>query len=412
MFSRIRRGLPPARLVWILVAGLGAYGAWTVGTGAVPLVVLPATAALLDLTYARIRFPTLRVPDSALATGVIVAVVLPPTVSLPLAGMAIVVAISIKHIVRVWGHPLVNPAVAGILFAALLGVPPAWWASISPELVVALGVALLLWVPRAWRLTVPFLAVYAGLAILTKVLFASVAGGLPPPGVLVLTAVDPAILFFAFFMVSEPQAAVSDPGAQPLYATVVAGGASLLPLIGPTVAPILALAGGNLLAVALRRRAAGATPASSRREERRTRSRPAPAGRSRAPRPLADRWPVRRRIAAGAVVGIALAIALPALMGSLGASAAGGLPPGSSSGPPGSGPSACAADNPTIPPSTLSALHRILGPSVILSYNAGTGTVVFYDPVNHVTVTETDLYEDFGYAEFNGDDFAVAGCAP
>jgi hypothetical protein len=48
---------------------------------------------------------------------------------------------------------------------------------------------------------------------------------------------------------------------------------------------------------------------------------------------------------------------------------------------------------------------------VILSYNSATGVVVFYDPVNQVTVTETDLYEDYGFAEFNGDDSAVAGCS-
>jgi hypothetical protein len=49
---------------------------------------------------------------------------------------------------------------------------------------------------------------------------------------------------------------------------------------------------------------------------------------------------------------------------------------------------------------------------VILSYNSGTGVTVFYDPVNQVTVTETDLYEDYGFAEFNGDDYAVSGCSP
>jgi hypothetical protein len=53
----------------------------------------------------------------------------------------------------------------------------------------------------------------------------------------------------------------------------------------------------------------------------------------------------------------------------------------------------------------------MLGPSVILSYDSSTGVVVFYDPVNHVTVTESDLYEDYGFAEFNGDDYAVSGCA-
>jgi hypothetical protein len=31
--------------------------------------------------------------------------------------------------------------------------------------------------------------------------------------------------------------------------------------------------------------------------------------------------------------------------------------------------------------------------------------------VNQVTVTESDLYEDYGFAEFNGHDYAVSGCA-
>ena len=73
--------------------------------------------------------------------------------------------------------------------------------------------------------------------------------------------------------------------------------------------------------------------------------------------------------------------------------------------------SGCQSDNPSIPASTLASLHKALGPSVILSYDGSTGVVVFYDPVNQVTVTESGLYEDFGYAEFNGDDYVVSGCA-
>jgi hypothetical protein len=65
-----------------------------------------------------------------------------------------------------------------------------------------------------------------------------------------------------------------------------------------------------------------------------------------------------------------------------------------------------------IPASTAKSLHQRLGPSVLLSYDGSTGVVKFYDPVNHVTVTETDLYEDYGFAEFNGDDYAVSGCSP
>ncbi|MFI5414514.1 MAG: hypothetical protein ACHQ16_02460, partial [Candidatus Lutacidiplasmatales archaeon] len=72
----------------------------------------------------------------------------------------------------------------------------------------------------------------------------------------------------------------------------------------------------------------------------------------------------------------------------------------------------CTSDSTSVPSATLAALHKALGPAVILSYSASTGTTIFYDPVNQVTVTETDLYEDYGFAEFNGDDFAVNGCSP
>ena len=47
-----------------------------------------------------------------------------------------------------------------------------------------------------------------------------------------------------------------------------------------------------------------------------------------------------------------------------------------------------------------------------MAVTTSTGQTVFYDPVNQVTITETNLYEDYGYAEFNGDDFAVNGCSP
>lgn len=74
--------------------------------------------------------------------------------------------------------------------------------------------------------------------------------------------------------------------------------------------------------------------------------------------------------------------------------------------------SLCQKDNSSISSATLASLHRALGPSDVLSYNARTGVVVFYDPINAVTVTETDLYEDYGYAEFNGDDYTASGCVP
>ncbi len=71
----------------------------------------------------------------------------------------------------------------------------------------------------------------------------------------------------------------------------------------------------------------------------------------------------------------------------------------------------CTHDNSGVYSDLLTYLHQRLGSSVVLFADTNTGSVVFYDPVNHVTVTETDMYEDLGYAEFNGDDYAVSGCA-
>ena len=419
MLSGIRRWLPPARMVWIALALLGGYGANYLGLGGTGLLAFPLTAVAVDLLFARIRFPSLRFPDAAIATGLFLALLLPPTVPLFVGIAAAVVAISVKHIVRSQGRPWFNPAIVGMLFVAIFGVLPAWWGSINVELVLALGIVLIAWSPRNWRLPVVFLGVYAVLAILERVLVAFTSGPLPPTEVLLLTAVDPAILFFGLFMVSEPRSAPADPHAQPLYAIAVAGGASLLPLVSPTLAPLLALAIGNLVAVALRAKnpLATTTPrddaAAKARASERARARIRTVARAKRSGPtLAERWsPSRRATAAVAVIAF-VAIAGVGILPGLTSNGLGALPPGSSTGPGGNGPAACTADNPSIPSATLSELHRLLGPSVILSYSSSSGTVVFYDPVNHVTVTEVDLYEDFGYAEFNGDDYAVAGCAP
>ena len=419
MWGRVRRILPDARLLWIVLSVLGGYGIWFLGTGEgiLPLFAIPIAAVATDLLYDRVRFETVRFPDAAIATGLFIALLLPPTVPIFFGITAAIVAISVKHILRSQGRPWFNPATIGVLFVAVFGILPAWWGSINIELVLALGVALAVWNRRNWRLPVTFLAVYAALTILERVLSVGIAGGgIPPAPVLLLAAIDPAILFFGLLMVSEPRTAPADPYAQPMYALAVAVGAAFLPFLSPTLAPLLALALGNVIAVGLRahRPMVGAAPARSPSSARTRVRTKAIASRARGgAQATLERWTLSRRATAAAVLAIFVVIAGTTVLPALVSPGLGSLPPGSSSPGTGGGATAsCRADNPTIPSGTLSELHRLLGPSVILSYDSQTGTVVFYDPVNHVTVTEMDLYEDFGYAEFNGDDFAVAGCAP
>lgn len=390
--------------MWVLLVALGTYGALSLrGTGLLSLLTLAAVGGISDLVFQRARFDRLRVPDASLATGAFVALILPPAFPIAASAATVLVAIGSKHVLRSLGHPWFNPAALAVGAAALLfGAVPAWWVAVGPlgtYLAPAFGLALIALGASRWRLPATFLVAYGALATLQHVVIGASVG----PSVLLLQAIDPVTLFFAFFMVAEPGTSPGDSAGQVLYAGVVGVFAAFAPILSPTFGLVVALLAGNVLGVSLRYRDRSAHSDSRRDDAPRTRRKARSAGpRSgvRAP------WSVGRRAAAGLavlVVVVALAAAYPA-------SWSGGLPPGGGT-KGATTETGCSSDNPAIPAATLADLHARLGPSVIRSYNSTTGVVVFYDPVNRVTVTETDLFEDFGYAEFNGDDFAVSGCS-
>ena len=395
--------LPPVRLLWISLIGIGLLGVvYLNGLGLPSLVVLPLVALGVDVLFQAVRFPQVRFPDAALATGLFLALIFPPTAPLFFAGVATVAAISVRHALRYRGRPWFNPAAVGALTGALLlGLAPAWWVAVGPTgevAMLALGAMLLARNWRAWRLPLTFFAAYSVLTLVQHLM----VGASTSPSVLLLETIDPVVLFFGLFMVVEPRSAPLLPYEQPLFAGVVGVAAALLPTVLPSLGIFIALLGGNLLALAMRRAPVAApvpVPHSVKVGRRRARRREEPL-----PRP--DRWPVSYRVAAG----IFTLVLVGAVVGG-GQVSFGHVVVVQGPGSGGASLSGCQQDNPSIPSSTLASLHKALGPSVILSYDSSTGVTVFYDPVNHVTVTESDLYEDFGYAEFNGDDYAVSGCA-
>jgi len=365
------------------------------------LLLLPVVAVVVDLGFKKVRFPSLRWPDAALASGLFLTLLLPPTVPLVAAGTVTAAAIGLRHAIRFRGRPVMNPAATGLLLGAVLfGTAPAWWVALGPYgewLLLGLAAVIVTRNFPQWQLPATFFAIYAPFTVVERVLF----GAALAPRVLVLGVFDPSVLFFGLFMLTEPRTAPSGSSAQPLYAGVVALVAVFLSALLPSVGILVALVLGNLIAVILRWEQ-GPTGAAAP-------SRPLKARRAaQHGLPLA-RWSAGRRAGAAALVLLAVGVVAVA---SIGPSATPSVLLSSPGPPAGGGAGTCAIDNPSIPAATLTSLHRILGPSVILSFDSNTGVVRFYDPVNHVTVTETDLYEDYGYAEFNGDDYAVTGCVP
>ncbi|MCI4346449.1 MAG: hypothetical protein L3K07_06830 [Thermoplasmata archaeon] len=404
---RLQRLLTPVQLLVLCLSVLASIGAGILGVQNIlpQLLLFPAVAAGIDLCLGALRYRTLRVPWSAFATGLFLALLVPPAGTGPLPGqpnlllagaLAASLAIVAKHLLRFRGRPWLNPAASGMLFlAAAFRITPAWWGAIELSAVLVLGVLLLVRTPRRALLPLSFLATYSLRLLVQRYTVL----GITDPGVLLLSVVDPSVLFFALFMVVEPRSGPSDARLLPAYGATVGivavlagyftGGASTLLA---TESLFVALIAGNLLALFLRI----ALPSVHARSATR------PSTRAASPRPRKTEhwgWSEQSAVSFGAL------LLLAATLGAVSPAPVPGPPPAQVK------VASCLHDNSSIPASALSMLHQRLGPSVIYSYDSSNGVTVFYDPVNDVTVYETDLFEDFGSAEFNGDDAIVSqGC--
>ena len=257
-----KRYLPPVRLVWIFLLGIAwSQGAFLAVGQATPILAILFLGILTDLGFQWIRFPKLRVPDAALATSLFVALIIwPATFDLALASIA-VVSVGLRHVVRISGHPALNPAAAGIVLATILfAMPTSWHVGLAPEVSVAIalmGALLVARAPHTYRLPLGYFAAYLPLTVL---LTFALGGAKHWLSVLELGALGPASIFFGVFMVTEPRTAPSARPAMWVFAILVgavsAGFPVLfteIPILGAfgVIAPFLALFVGNVFTFAL-----------------------------------------------------------------------------------------------------------------------------------------------------------------
>lgn len=260
--GRVKRFLPPVRLVWLFLGIILWNGGAFVGRSvAEPLLLLPIVAVGADLAFQAVRFPRLRFPDAAIANGLFLSVILWPTsFSLALASVAIV-TIGLRHLARVASHPVLNPAAAGVvLAAAVFALPQPWHVGSTlrdAELVALLGVILWTKATHTWRILVPYFATNIALSVFVAYRLAGVSA---VPLVVQATVLGASTVFYGFFMVSEPRTAPSARPAMLLFGTVVGAAAALLPTLFAeypmisalgVLAPYLALFVGNALTVVL-----------------------------------------------------------------------------------------------------------------------------------------------------------------
>ncbi|MBV8085362.1 MAG: RnfABCDGE type electron transport complex subunit D [Chloroflexi bacterium] len=224
-----------------------------------------AMAAGVDLLFMS-RRNKIELPDSALLTGFITAMVMSQTAPLYAPMLAAGVAIASKHLIRTASGHIFNPAALGLLVTALLlSSEQSWWGGLGDQpavyvlVLIALG-ALVVEKVNKWPSVVAFAAAYFGLLTVAAIFGSplAVADAFREP-------MSGAAVYFALFMLTDPPTTPARPSDQAWFGIAVAVASLACVALNPTSVYYLpaGLLAGNALeaarrSLAMRRKQRGA----------------------------------------------------------------------------------------------------------------------------------------------------------
>lgn len=198
-----------AFLVILALASVFFYGFGV--SSLIPVVIAVLTAAILDLIINYYKFKTFEFPYSAFITGLFIGGLLTQNLSWYIYIIAGIIAILSKHLIKVHGRHIFNPANLGILAVFFIfNSFNSWWIS-SPFILVLIFGIFILWRLKRFDLAVSFLAAYF---ILHSVIDLSIApSGMPMMRNMTMMmggsyqsfTSQGIIFFFAMFMLIEPK---------------------------------------------------------------------------------------------------------------------------------------------------------------------------------------------------------------
>jgi Na+-translocating ferredoxin:NAD+ oxidoreductase RnfD subunit len=226
-------------ILWMAFSAVRSEGA-IVFSHTIPICLI---SCLLDLAVIYIRDRKIAFPLSALVSGLIISAVLAPA---KLFYIAPVAAILSKHIIKVSGRHIFNPAGFGLFVSnAFFGLSLSWWLVESPAIIIAFGLFLAYKI-RKFSLILSFSVSAAVLSVgyslfMRQMLLAH------------LHIINP---FFVLFMLTEPKTSPAFLRSKLIYGAVVSLCVTLSFIILPRYDfSIMGLMVGNIFGVFLKRRA-------------------------------------------------------------------------------------------------------------------------------------------------------------
>ncbi|MDE1823464.1 MAG: RnfABCDGE type electron transport complex subunit D, partial [Candidatus Micrarchaeota archaeon] len=144
-------------------------------------------------------------------------------------------AIALKHLIIYKGRNVFNPASLGLVLCGFVfGFGGGWWSSSNPALIIILGI-LVMYRVKGYYMVVPYLVLFFLLFTISKS-FAVTADSF----------LNPIILFFSFFMLTEHKTAPHFAMQRVIYGSVIAVFAFVLFYYLPAYFLLLPLLIGNI----------------------------------------------------------------------------------------------------------------------------------------------------------------------
>ncbi len=240
---------------------LSAVGQLPLGQYLYVLLLPLLSTVFFDLSISYLRVKKLFFPYAAITTGLIIGLLIDPTLAWYKILTITLIAMAIKNFVRINNKHIFNPASTGLLIGGFIfNAGVAWWGSsfqypnnFNVQTIILFIILLLpLYVSisrtkRYWSIAT-FLIAYAILYIVTTGNFS--------PNAISITVLNPTLLFFAFVMLPEPMTSPNVRNRQILYGLFVAvlntiiTSSLLAPITSLVLIPdalILSLLAANLL---------------------------------------------------------------------------------------------------------------------------------------------------------------------
>lgn len=219
--------LPKVQMSIALIAiYLSAFGQLPIEQYAYVLIISLVSTMVFDLAISYIRTGKLFIPHAAMVTGMILTLIIDPTLDWYKIAAIAFIAMAIKNFVRVDNKHIFNPAASGLLIGGLIfGSYVSWWGSsfqyssnFNVQTLILYAILLSPLYVSAYRIKryfsiLSFLVTYVVLAFITSDNSLSF---------LFVSLFNPTIIFFSIVMLPEPITSPLDGNKQLIFGATVA----------------------------------------------------------------------------------------------------------------------------------------------------------------------------------------------